>query len=408
MIGTRRANTIDPVTRRVLPTLCATQITGWGVLYYAFPVLIGPITHDTGWSPIMTTAAFSGGQLVAAFVGIPVGRLLDQRGPRTTMTVGSALAVLAVLLMAAAPDLATFTTAWSLAGIAMGAVLYPPAFAALTRWHRPHHLRALTTLTLVAGLAGTVFAPLTALLTSHLHWRHTYLVLAVILAVITVPAHWWGLRAPWPPSAPHEQDADDTPTAIIRGRSFVALGAVLSIAALTIFAAVTTLVPLLTARGISPTTAAVALGLGSAGQLAGRLAYPALHRASTVTARGAWTLVAVALTTALLGVLTSTTALIAAAVLAGVARGVFTLIHATAVTDRWGSTHYGRLNGLLSAPVTIVTAVAPFVGTVLAGLLGGHGPAFLALAAITLLATPLVLIRPTSERTHHRQHDRDS
>ena len=80
----------------------------------------------------------------------------------------------------------------------MGAVLYPPAFAALTRWYGPHHVGALTILTLVAGLSSTVFAPLTAALAAHLDWRTTYLVLAAVLAAITIPAHALGLRRPWP------------------------------------------------------------------------------------------------------------------------------------------------------------------------------------------------------------------
>jgi hypothetical protein len=37
-----------PVPRRVLIALCATQITSWGVLFYALPVLLGDITADTG------------------------------------------------------------------------------------------------------------------------------------------------------------------------------------------------------------------------------------------------------------------------------------------------------------------------------------------------------------------------
>ena len=28
--------------RAVLPALCATQITSWGIVYYAFPVLLPP------------------------------------------------------------------------------------------------------------------------------------------------------------------------------------------------------------------------------------------------------------------------------------------------------------------------------------------------------------------------------
>ena len=104
-----------------------------------------------------------------------------------------------MVAVAFAPNLAWFLVAWLVVGVARGAVLYPPAFAALTRWHGPGRVRALTVLTLAAGLASTVFAPLTAWLATHLDWRGTYLVLAAILAVVTIPAHWFGLRLPWPP-----------------------------------------------------------------------------------------------------------------------------------------------------------------------------------------------------------------
>ncbi|MGW7104534.1 hypothetical protein ACWGH1_35140 [Streptomyces sp. NPDC054883] len=44
--------------------------------------------------------------LVSGVAGIPVGRILDRRGPRAVMTTGSLIGVLALLLIAAAPSLA--------------------------------------------------------------------------------------------------------------------------------------------------------------------------------------------------------------------------------------------------------------------------------------------------------------
>lgn len=379
--------------RRVLVVLCATEITSWGVLYYAFPVLAGQISAATGWPATAITAALSGSQLVAALVGIPVGRWLDRRGPRGVMTAGSLLAVPAVVAVACAPNLVCFLVAWLLAGVAMGAVLYPPAFAALTRWHGANRVRALTVLTLAAGLASTVFAPLTAWLSTQLDWRGTYLVLAGILAVVTIPGHWFGLRLPWPPRPPIEpQHAHATdPARVARSRAFLTLVVAFSGAAFATYAVVVNLVPLLGERGISTTMAAVALGLGGTGQVAGRLGYAALSRRTSVRTRTALVLLAMAATTALLGVLTSVPTLIGAAILAGMARGVFTLLQATAVTDRWGPTHYGHLTGLLSAPLTIAMALAPFAGAALAGLVGGYATAFLLLAAITVVAAGLSL-----------------
>ena len=53
----------------MLAVLCLTEITSWGILYYAFPVLATSITADTGWSAPTITAAFSAGQVTAGLVG---------------------------------------------------------------------------------------------------------------------------------------------------------------------------------------------------------------------------------------------------------------------------------------------------------------------------------------------------
>lgn len=136
--------------RRVLTVLCLTEITSWGILYYAFPVLSVSISADTGWSLPVIVAAFSLSQLAAALTGIPVGRIIDRIGPRAVMTAGSVLAVPSLLVVAAAPNLPIFYAGWIAAGIAMGAVLYPPAFAALTRWYGDGYVKALMILTLAA------------------------------------------------------------------------------------------------------------------------------------------------------------------------------------------------------------------------------------------------------------------
>lgn len=385
--------------RVVLATLCVTQVTSWGVLYYAFPVLAGDITTATGWPATAITAALSASQLVAALVGIPVGRRIDRHGPRAVMTAGSMLAVPAVVLVATAQNLAWFVVAWLLAGAATGAVLYPPAFAALTRWHGPNPVRALTILTLAGGLASTVFAPTTAALAAHLDWRATYLVLAAILAVVTIPAHWFGLRLAWPPR-PEPAAGHTDPGHVARSRPFIALAAALSLAALATVAAIINLVPLLHERGISTGVAAVALGLGGAGQVVGRLGYATILRRTAVLARTVAILLALALTTALLGVLTTAVALIAGAVAAGMARGVFTLLQATAVTDRWGRRHYGHLTGVLSAPVTITMSFAPFAGAALADLLGSYRTAFLVLGALATAGAALSLLTiPRTEKS---------
>lgn len=374
--------------RRVVVVLSVTEITSWGILYYAFPVLASSITHDTGWDGAAVAAAFSLSQVVAGVLGIAAGRIIDRRGPRLVMTTGSALAVPAVLVIATAPTLSVFFLGWAIAGVAMAGVLYPPAFAALTHWGGPARIGALTTLTLVAGLASTVFAPLTAFLNNHLDWRNTYLVLIVALAAITIPLHYVGLRQPWKASAhsnPHHPDASERVWAT---RPFLLLALSASAVAFTIYAVVINLVPLLVERGLTTGQAALALGLGGIGQVTGRLGYATFTAHTGTTARTVIIFGGVALSTALLAVLPGPMlALFAVSILVGVSRGIFTLLQATAITDRWGTGGYGHLNGILTAPLLIASAIAPFAGAAIAATTGSHASAFLILAAIAATAT---------------------
>ncbi|ARQ70614.1 MFS transporter [Streptomyces marincola] len=373
--------------RAALPALCLTQITGWGIVYYAFPVLNPQITAATGWPTGATTAAFSLALIVSALAGISVGRIIDQRGPRTVMTSGSAAGAAGLVVLAAAPNLPVFFAGWALAGFAMAATFYQPAFAALTRWWAPDHVKALTVVTLAGGLASTVFAPITAALADHLSWRGAYLALAAILATVTIPAHAFALNAPWPPAPPHRGNAEATPDAVARSRPFLLLTAALALSAFTVFGAVVALVPLILERGFTTTQAAWALGLGGAGQTLGRTLYSTLAHRTGATARTVMLIALGGATTAALAVVPGPYGLlVAASVAAGIVRGNLTLLQATAITDRWGTTHYGRLSGLLAAPATAAGALAPFAGASLAQPLGGYPQLFLLLAAVSALA----------------------
>lgn len=305
------------------------------------------------------------------------------------MTAGSAPGVISLLIVAAAPNLPLFITGWMLAGLAMAATFYQPAFAALTRWWAPDHVRALTVVTLAGGLASTAFAPLTATLADHLTWRHTYLVLAAILATVTIPAHALVLRAPWPdaPTSPtHTAEGAD---GVGRSRPFLLLAAAFTLSGFAMYAVVVALVPLLLERGYTTSQAAWALGFGGAGQSLGRTLYAALARRTTVTARTTTLIALGGFTTAAFAAVPGPYALIiAVSIVADMVRGDLTLLQATAITDRWGTTQYGRLSGLLAAPATTAVARAPFADATLTVPLDGYTPLLL-LATLSAAASPI-------------------
>ncbi|CUR60412.1 putative Permease of the major facilitator superfamily MFS_1 [metagenome] len=384
--------------RRVVTVLSTVQIVSWGVLYYAFAAVQSSITTDTGWSSVAVTGAFSLAQLCSGGAGIWVGRHIDAYGPRRVMTAASLTAIPGIAAVALAPNLAVFYLGWMLTGVAMAGTLYPPAFAALTHWGGTRRVQALTTLTLVAGLASTVFAPLASVLDDAFGWRAAYLVLLTGLVVVTVPLHWWGLGLPWHvghaehAGSEHREHARARVGGVARSAPFVLLTLANALTGLAVFAVVINLVPMLVEQGMSRNLAAVALGLGGVGQVAGRLGYARFAAATSVTTRGVLVLAGVAVSTAALALAPPAPGLlIVLGMLLGLARGVYTLVHATAVTDRWGPASYGTLNGILSAPALVAAAVAPFAGAMLAEMLGSYANAFLVLAGVAGLAAVLML-----------------
>lgn len=369
--------------RGVLWALCLTEIVSWGVLYYAFAVLGHTIAEDTGWSLAGLTALFSAALVVSGVVGIYAGRIIHRHGPRWVMTAGSALAAAALVIIATAPSLPVFAAGWIVAGVAMAGVLYAPAFAAITVWFGPDRVRALTAVTLVAGLASTVFAPLAAGLVQHFSWRDTYLVLAAVLAILTIAPHAILLRPAWPAPQPVDPDVPDNGPRGTHPPGFWSLTIAYTAMSICAYAAIINLVPLLAERGYSPTEAAWALGIGGFGQVIGRLGYARLAARVALVPRTVAIFSVSALCTGVLAVVPGPyLVVVVASLIAGYTRGLATLLGATAISDRWGIDNYARLNGVFSGPLMAAAAIAPFLGAGLALLPGGFPLAFGILAAI--------------------------
>ncbi|MGH3336706.1 MAG: MFS transporter, partial [Nocardioides sp.] len=307
------------------------------------------------------------------------------------MTSASVLAAAAVALVGLAPTYPVFLCAWLLVGVASAGTFYPPAFAALTHWFGTGRVRAITILTLVAGFASTIFAPLTAALGEELGWRGTYLVFAGLLLAVTVPAHALTLALPWvPDGSPAHARADRD---ILLSRTFLLLAASGTLAALAMYASLVNLVPLLFDRGLGLHLAAWALGLSGAGQVAGRLLYPTLDRRLATHTRAAAVIAVMAGTLAALALVPGPALLVLAiAALGGAARGLFTLVGATVVADHWGAERYAALNGVYHAPIGIAAALAPALGAGLASLTGSYAALFGVLAAVAVVAALLATL----------------
>ncbi len=146
---------------RAVPVLGVTQILSWGTIFYT-PVLIVPlIAAERGWSIAFAMGGFSVGLLTAGLVSPYVGRSIDRFGGHVTMTLGSLIGALGLVLIVHAANRIAYLAVWMVLGVAMAANLYDSAFATLGRIFGGAARRPITALTLAGGFASTVSWPTT-------------------------------------------------------------------------------------------------------------------------------------------------------------------------------------------------------------------------------------------------------
>jgi MFS family permease len=127
--------------------------------------------------------------LISGITAVPVGRWLDRHDARGLMTLGSCLAVPAIIAWAQVQTLVGFYLLWAAIGVICAMILYEPAFAVVATWFVRRRHQALTVLTLGGGLASVIFVPLATWLVQLYGWRGALWALAAILAVVTIPLH---------------------------------------------------------------------------------------------------------------------------------------------------------------------------------------------------------------------------
>jgi len=171
-----------PATAAVL-SLGITQIITWGTTLYALGVLGKPIAADTGWGQSLVFGGLTVGLLISSVVSAYIGRLIDRRGARTVMSVGSVLAAIGLFALSQVADPYAYLAVWAFLGLAMRMTLYDAAFAALVQVTPSRGRRAISYLTLFGGLASTVFWPIGHELNAIYGWRTTLLIFAASACV---------------------------------------------------------------------------------------------------------------------------------------------------------------------------------------------------------------------------------
>ena len=406
-----------------------TELVSWGVLYYAFSVLLVPMGDDLGWSRVQMTAAFSVGGLVAGLAGIPVGRWVDRHGARLLMTVGAVSATLMVLAWSQVQSLPVYFLIWIGIGLTMSAVLYEPTFVIVATWFRRDRNKALAVLTFTGGLASVVFLPLTTWLVGWTGWREALVILAAILAITTIAPHWLFIRRQpadlglMPDGTPRVEMIHDVPAGsrpepvsppagpavtlrdAMHTIQFWWISSSFAVIWGCAVAVQIHLIPYLLDIGFSAAFAATAAGAIGLFKLPGRIIFAPLadrwgHRKLSIVV-----FLAHAAGIAVLAMSHSLTGIWLFVVLFSAGNGSLTLMRASLVADVFGLRAYGAISGTMAFVSQAAMAAGPLIVSVLVAAWGGYTPVFWTLAAVVgLSAIGIAQVRQVTATTNQMTH----
>ncbi|MGD9885518.1 MAG: MFS transporter [Reyranella sp.] len=378
----------------ILWMLSLGQLLSWGLVYYTFPLFVGPMGQELGWSRSGMFGALSAGLMVAGLCSIPVGAWIDRGHGRKLMTGGSLLAAALLLWWPRIDSLPLFYALWLGLGACQAVLLYEPAFAIITRVYGPRFRQAILLMTFVGGLASTFGIPFTQFLIERVGWRASLEVLAAINVAVAL-THWLFIPGPREKPVPI---AEITPpadgarkksplAAAVRVPAFWGLVVAFAGYGLAFSAMSFHLIPLLDDRGVPTGVVMAIIALIGPMQVVGRVLLMVGQQHITTIQLGAGIYFAFPISMAMLALgISDIYGLILFAIIYGVANGLITILRGMAVPEFIGPEGYGVVSGALTMPTNMMRAAGPIVASLAWGAFGGYTPVLWGLAGIMLIA----------------------
>ncbi|MEZ5872612.1 MAG: MFS transporter [Nitratireductor sp.] len=370
-----------------------TMTVAYGSLFYSFPILAPAIMAEFGWSRTFVFGAFSSALVAGAFFAPFSGRLLDRRGGRFVLSLGTVLSSAALVAMAWVNGPTGFMVALFAIEATATFVQYEAGFATLAQLKGEGARPQISAITLIAGFASTLFWPLCGWLLAHMDWRQVYLVLGLVNLAICLPLH---IALPGRGRTQHEKNLSETsmqvrPRLAARERRNVLLALAIAFSAGGfVIAAVQAHFPRLFVEAGYSVAAAAAFGamIGpfQVGSRIIELLYGQRHHPVIVGLVANAALVAgVAL---LLAIGFGAPAAIAFAALFGTGQGLAHIIRGAIPLALFGPDGYGQLTGNLGFFRILVTASAPVAIAAISDANGNRMAiiAIIAMAAVAFLA----------------------
>jgi len=373
----------------------------------AFAVLYLPLVAELRRSYGEVATVQSAVLLLGGFGGPLIGWTFDRWGPRRLFQGGALLAAAGFVAASRAESLpALLLTYGVVGGLGLAALGGQGNMILAALWYPRARGRAISVVDLGTGFGAFCFIPLAQALVGAVGWRGTLLVWAALLVAVVVPLSALQRLPEGALAAP--VGVSPAPTAwtlrlALRSPAFWWLGTTRFFAAFAFPLLNTHMVAYAVGQGVTPATAAAALGSVSLVSLVGRLTTGWLSdrigRAPTLTLMYASAALGIGCL-ALLAVTGSRGWLVLYVVFYGMAQGSSGIVASARAADVFAGASFGAIFGWLTLAIGPGEALGAWVGGMLFDVTGSYLGAFgLAVVALAAGVVAIWRVRPDPRRS---------
>ncbi len=379
----------------VAAAFCGVMVSFGSLLVFTFSIFVKPLSAEFGWSRESISNAFGIAAMTVAASSPVLGRLLDRYGPRRVVlpcmvVFGLAFGSLSWLT----PSLAHLYLTFFAIGVVGNGTTQMGYSRAVSSWFEERRGLALAVVVAGAGTGSIVLPPLAQWLIGAYGWRAAYQALGAAVLLVGLPLSVLYLRErPREGGAPRALEGSSVREGL-RSKAFWLLVATLMLTSIAVNGAIAHLSPLLTDRGLSAGSAALALSVLGVASLTGRLVTGLLldryfgPRVSFVLLLG------VTAGLFLLGQASGLGSALVATALIGLGLGGEADVTPYLLTRYFGLRMFSTLYGLTWTAYAIAGAVGPVGLGRFFDQTRGYGSALPVLAAMTLVSALLTLLLP--------------
>ena len=384
------------------------QFAFLSVSHVSVGVMLRPVTHDLGWRAWAFTLGSSLSVAAGMLSGVLAGKIVDRRGPRNLMLLGSIVSGLCLYGLGRQSNLWIFWICHALCGL-VGWNLFGPLVvnSVLNKWFVLRGGWALALGSTGISLAGMVTPVVLTAWVDTAGWRAGYTSLAIFVLVVVIPVSLVMRRTPedhglFPDGLERGPGRDQvgrqaayglTRAQAVRTRSFWMLVAGFGLNSMALTSILVHAIPFATDEGFTRTTASIAVSVAGFGNLSSKAKW-----ASTLQRVGPRRLVMAAFSTSAVGVIcmlwaamdTTRIVLMVGFFLYGFGFGGTIPLTEFLWATYFGREHIGAIRGISQPVSALGSSCAPVLVGLWFDQAQSYQPAFATLAGVYVCAGILV------------------